>query len=413
MPENPVLENLDQPELLEEAYRKSPREFAAQLREAFRHRSDSETLRVWNARLYYRPPTQSPAFPLTLLIAVCLFAGLLTRLPVFLPIGEDWFYSRFVPLIVISSLIVYFLKTSASFGTTQKVLSAGLLFGLAYLLILPDDRYSASIIMALLHLPLVFLTLLALSFMGSKWKETEARLNFIRYLGEMGIYTALILLGGIVLIGMTLSLFRETNITTGLLYLDNVVIWGLVSSPLVATYVFDSVQNRQSRLASILSNVFSPLFLITVLMHLTATVHLGKSPFIDREFLITFNGLLVVIMALTIFSISGKKKTDNVQLIDYINLVLIAATLVINAIALSAILFRWSEYGMSINRLVVTGANILIFIHMALLLKQYFGYIRGANGVEQLEATIATYLPVYMLWALIVSVIFPLIFQFE
>jgi len=64
----------------------------------------------------------------------------------------------------------------------------------------------------------------------------------------------------------------------------------------------------KSKFASILSNVFSPLFLVTVLVYLAAATYQGKSPFTDRLSHINFNGLLVIILALTIFSISGKKK---------------------------------------------------------------------------------------------------------
>ena len=38
-------------------------------------------------------------------------------------------------------------------------------------------------------------------------------------------------------------------------------------------------------------------------------------------------------------------------------------TLIINGLALSAILFRVFEYGISPNKVVVSGVNILIFTH--------------------------------------------------
>ena len=124
-------------------------------------------------------------------------------------------------------------------------------------------------------------------------------------------------------------------------------------------------------------------------------------------------GLLLVILALTMFSVSGKKQRGGVVASDYIDIGLISATLLVNVVALSAILFRWAEYGTSLNRVVVTGANILVFVHLGLLLLQYLGHLRTGQGVANLESTIAKYLPIYTAWSLFVSLVLPLVFQFK
>ncbi len=413
MPKNILLENLSQPEALEEAYHSSPQEFEIQLREAIEKSNDSETLRVWNARLSYCPSTPPQNITIGLLVFFCLVAGVVAKMPSFLPIDSDWFYPRFIPIIVISAVISYFIKTTKSSRKVHRLVIAGVATSIVYLAILPDNDSSASITMALIHLPMFAMSLLAVSFMADEWNSVEFRLNFIRYLGEMGIYSVLILLGGMVLTGITLGLFSLIDLSIEQWYMDYIVVLGLISSPLVATYLFDSVQDRQSKFASILSNVFSPLFLITVLTYLAATLYQGKSPFSDRNFLITFNGLLVVILALTIFSISGKKRMNGVTASDYINVLLVSATLIVNIVALSAILFRWAEYGVTVNRVVVTGANILIFVHLMLLLRQYIAHIKHGKGLDALEVTIAKYLPVYTAWSLIVAVFLPLVFWFK
>jgi len=413
MTKNLLLENLDQPEILEQAYRNSPQKFEVQLKDAIEKNSDSEVLRVWSARLSYCAPTSQKSISISLLIVLCLIAGIVTKMPFLFPIDSGWYYPRFTPLIVIAAVIAYFIKTNPASRKIQKVVITGLVASIVYLVALPNSNDSASITMALIHLPLFSLTLLAISFMSDNWRDAESRLNFIRYLGEMGIYSVLILLGGMVLTGVTLGLFNVIGLSIEQWYMEYIVVLGLVSSPLVATYLFDSIQKRQSKFAAVLSNVFSPLFLITVLAYLVATVYQGKSPFTDREFLIIFNGLLIVILALTIFSISGKKRATGVTSSDYINVSLVSATLMVNIVALTAILFRWTEYGMTVNRIVVTGANILIFVHLILILRQYISHIKHGEGVENLESTIAMYLPVYALWSLIVSVFLPLVFQFK
>ncbi len=412
MPENRILDNLDNLEFLEESYRNTPDVFEAQLKDALAIKGDSETLKVWHVRLSYVPSIAGRKVSVLLLVLICLIAGFFVKLPSVFPIDEDWYHSRFVPFITISAIIVYFLTSSRNKNIAKLIVTA-IAICISILWAFPDNPKSDSITMALIHLPLFAFSLLAISFMADQWSSVESRIKFIRYVGEMGIYSALIILGGMVLTGLTLGLFNLIGLHIYKWYMEYIVVFGLVSSPVVATYLFDSVQNRQSKFAPILSNVFSPLFLITILAYLIATVYQGKSPFTDRDFLITFNGLLLVILALTIFSISGKKKAVGVEASDYINICLVAATLLVNLVALSAILFRWAEYGVTVNRIVVTGANILIFIHLALLLSRYIGYLRGGSRVSDLESIIARYLPIYTLWSLIVSVVFPVVFQFK
>lgn len=412
MSNNIILDNLDKPESLELAYRNSPDIFEADLKQAIAIKGDSETLRVWHARLNYLPTMGMKKVSVLLLVALCLIAGFLVKVPSIFLVDGDWYYPRFAPLITISGVIGYFLIAEDNKKITTWVVTA-IAVCISYLLILPSSSSSASITMALIHLPLFAFSLLAVSFMSGHWNSVESRINFIRYVGEMGIYTVLILLGGVVLTTLTLGLFSLIDLPIDKWYMKYVVVVGLVSSPIVATYLFDSVQNRQSKFAPVLSNVFSPLFLITILAYLIATVYQGKTPYTDRDFLITFNGLLLVILALTLFSIAGRKKSVGVYLSDYINICLVGATIIVNVVALSAILFRWTEYGLTLNRVVVTGANILIFVNLVLVLFRYVGHLRDGRGVPDLEVTIARYLPVYTLWSVIVAIIFPFLFQFE
>lgn len=413
MTKNTILENLQRPEALEEEFQHSPQAFETQLKEALEKNKNSETLKVWHARLSYSPPVATNKISLGWLVFICFTTCFFVKMPTLLPIDGAWFYQRFVPIIVVASVIAYFIKTTKYKGNVSKIVMFAAAASAVYLGILPTYENSASITMALVHLPLFFLSLAAASFMGDNWNSVHERLNFIRYLGEMGIYSILILLGGMVLSGITMGLFSLIGLSIEQWYMEYIVVLGLVSTPLVATYLYDSILNRQGKFATVLSNVFSPLFLITVIAYILATVYQGKSPFTDRDFLITFNGLLLIILAITIFSISGKKRTVETGVTDVINVLLVGTTLLVNVIALSAILFRWSEYGMSVNRVVVTGANILIFFHLTLILKEYIGHIMRGNALSRLEAAVTKYLPLYTVWSLIVAIFLPLMFSFQ
>ena len=84
----------------------------------------------------------------------------------------------------------------------------------------------------------------------------------------------------------------------------------------------------------------------------------------------------------------------------------------------SVILAVWHQrlfYGPqpSPNRLAVLGANLLVFCHLTGIVYHYARLIFGKNTFTPLERWIASYLPAYTLWSIIVAFAFPLAFGFK
>lgn len=413
MQTNEILRFLHDPATLESLYRSKPAEFPVWLAEAAETYPESETLRVWNARIAFgkKPPTDRTGGKLLFVVLVSMLAGVLAKLHLLIHADANWYLPRFVPLIVIGSLIGYFLNTQRQQARTVPI--AGLLACVALLWLLPETKGSASVTMSLIHMPLVLLSLLAATFMGGDWRSNQARLLFVRYLGEVLIYAAVILLGGMVLTFLTFALFSLIHVSMENWYMNYVVVSGLIAAPLVATYLYDVALGRESWLATIIANIFSPLVLVTVSAYLVAIVAQGKSPYTDRDFLISINGLLLVVLAITVYSVAGKAAMGRRPLLDAVNICLVAVTLLIDVFALSAILFRWAEYGMTPNRVSVTGANLLIFGHLLLILKDYINHARRQCPPERLLDTVAAYLPLYSGWSVLMAVGLPLAFGFE
>lgn len=374
----------------------------------------SETLKVWEARLSYAeqiaPRATSKSLRLTIFLSV--FAGSLIKLPAFLPINGNWYYSRFSPLVVLGALSIYFLSRPKA-PSAKYVFIIGFAVCLSALMSLPEAPKSASITMALIHMPLVLGSILALIYLGNEWKISESRLGFIRYVGETLILTVLVLCGGVVLVAMTFGLFSLIGVPLGDWYLNYVVVFGVAAAPIVATFLYDSVLGRESRLASIIANVFSPLFLITSAAYLAAIVHQGKTPYSDRDSLVIINGLLLLVWAMTVFSVSGKATSHSRRILDIVNISLISITLVINLAALSAILYRWATYGLTPNRVAVTGANILIFVHLTWILKSYVLHLRSMRSLDQLKDAVAQFLPMYSVWSAFVVFALPALFSYK
>lgn len=415
--------NLAEHDQLEKAYQSEPDEFKAQLGDALKSNPSSETLKAWHARLSYQVPEKIRKVSLIQLLMLCLVVGLLIKIHALPFINAGWFISRYAMAIVIGGLILYFLLASDNIHRVVVIAVALLLSCAIYVAFLPgpivtapasnSTAHSASVLMALIHFPMFALSLLGLSFMGENWRSTDYRLAYIGYLGEMLIFTLLILAGGVVLTLLTVVLFSNIDLDIENWYSENVVVIGLATAPIVGTYLYDSIRFRERTFAPLLSNVFAPLFLITIIAYLIATVMSGKSPFTDREYLIILNGLLLITLAITVFSISGKKEAELSQLSDFINVALLIATLGLNAAALAAILYRWADEGTTVNRVVVTGANIIVFLHLISLLWAYIVHARGSQNVNKLKHAVGRYLPVYGVWSFVVLFVLPLVFKYQ
>ena len=138
----------------------------------------------------------------------------------------------------------------------------------------------------------------------------------------------------------------------------------------------------------------------------------GKNPFVDRSFLIIVNGLLLLVVGISVFSLVERDRTSVVGLTDYMNLALVCVTLLIDVIALSAILFRLASFGFTPNRVAVLGANVVILGHLVWICLTYIGLVRGKVGFVAMERVVGAYLTVYVFWAAIVVFVLPLVFRF-
>jgi len=148
-------------------------------------------------------------------------------------------------------------------------------------------------------------------------------------------------------------------------------------------------------------------------VYLIAILYSGKDPYNDRDSLLLFNGLLIGVLALIFFSIAESSKTSKNHVEILILFLLSIVTIIVNGVALSAILYRISEWGFTPNRTAVLGSNLLILINLLLVTTKLFKVFRKKANLSEVGNTIAFYLPIYFIWTIIVTFIFPLIFNFK
>jgi len=347
------------------------------------------------------------------LIVACLITGFLIKLPQvvgFLP-QEFQFYQKDAGLILFLGLSTYVFLTNKHLVMKHLFISLAVFaVSAVYINLLPTVKESHSISLAYIHLPLLLWCLYGLIFIDFNTKDLNRRMDYLKYNGDIAILSAIILIAGAMLTAVTLGLFSAIDMNIETFYGDYVVVLGLVSAPIVATYIIKTYPAVTQKIAPIIANLFTPLVVITLVIFLISMVVTGKDPYNDRDFLLVFNLLLLGVMALIVFSVTettlSKPKRFNVWMLFGLSII----TLLVDLVALSAIVYRLGEYGFTPNRTAVLGSNLLIFGHLVLIMIDLFKVTFKGGQFDGVERTIARYLPVYTVWTIVVTFGFPFLF---
>jgi hypothetical protein len=225
--------------------------------------------------------------------------------------------------------------------------------------------------------------------------------------------TTLILIAGGILTVITIGLFKLIGFKIEQFYADYVIVFGLAALPIVATHITSTNSQLVSRVSPVIAKIFGPLVLITLVVYLSAILFSTKNPYNDRDFLMVFNFLLIGVMAIILFSLAESFKKNKNRTDIFILFALSIVTIIVNGIALSAILFRISTWGITPNRLAVLGGNVLMLTNLLMVTFKLFKNVSKKAGIDEVENSISIFLPVYIIWTMIVTFIFPLLFHFR
>jgi hypothetical protein len=225
--------------------------------------------------------------------------------------------------------------------------------------------------------------------------------------------TTIILIAGGLLTGITFGLFELIDIRIEEFYFQYIVISGVAASPIIGTYLVQTNPQLVNKVSPVIARVFTPLVLVTLVIYLLAVIYTGKDPYNDREFLLIFNLMLIGVMAIILFSIAEIPKNSDSKIGTLLLFGLSIVTVIINGIALSAIAFRISEWGITPNRIAVLGGNILILANLLIVTYRLFKTLKDRNEIENVEKSIASFLPVYIVWTILVTFVFPILFSFK
>ena len=410
-----LLSLLEQPAELEKRYRKNKGPFTKSFNELYPSIKGNPVADAWHERLNYEADGVqwgTKADWLFILIAGAI-AGTLAKLPDYIALQEDIFYARNLGFVVFPFLCAYFIRKNKLPLSALLFPIISVLVAAVYINLLPSQPERDTVILACLHLPLFLWGMLGLVYAGPSGKDLSKRLGYLQYNGETIIVGGILILAGGILSGITIGLFDLIGIDITEVYFKHIAVYGLAAAPLLATLITQTNPELVNKVPPIVAKIFSPLVLIMLSSYLIAIAFAGKDPYSDREFLLLFNLLLLGVMALIFFSVAESVGEQKVGLMTWVLTALSLITLLVNGIALSAIAFRISEWGITPNRLAVLGVNLLMLVHLVMVSRQLIRTVRGKSKLEEVGLTLVRYLPIYLVWTAIVTFGFPLFFGFN
>jgi hypothetical protein len=410
-----ILTRLHDPGQLEKLYRTNKVPFKREFTALYPELRGQPLADFWNERLNYDSDelTWGTGRELLFVLTAILVAGLIAKVPALFSISEAFFYPRNIGFILFPALSAYFAWKNKLPATKITFIAGATLASLLFINSLPDVEKSDTSLLSCIHLLLFLWSILGFAFTGEDINSGEKRLGYLKYNGDLVVITTLILIGGGIMTGITIGLFSLIGYNIEDFYFRNVVVFGLPAAPILGTYLTQTNPQLVGKVSPVIARLFSPLVLVMLVIYLAAMVYSGKDPYNDRDFLLIFNALLIGVMAIIFFSVAETARTTKHRAEILILFLLSIVTILVNGIALSAILFRISEWGITPNRAAVLGGNVLIMLNLLLVTAQLYRAASRKTESTGVGKAMASFLPFYCFWTVIVTFLFPLLFGFK
>ncbi|WP_034621450.1 permease prefix domain 1-containing protein [Cellulomonas sp. URHE0023] len=267
-------------------------------------------------------------------------------------------------------------------------------------------------LLAILHAPVVMWLVVGLAYVAGSWRSDGRRMDFVRFTGELAIYYTLLALGGGVLLGLTAGMLQIVGLDPGPGIAGWVMPFAVPGALVVAAWLVEAKQDVVENIAPVLTRIFTPLTIAMLLAVLVVLIASGGIVEVDRDLLIVMDAILVLVLALLVYSISARDPFAPPGLADWLQLVMVGAALAVDAVMLTAMLTRIAQFGTSPNKIAALGLNLLLLVHLGASAWRSARFLRGRGTFAQLERWQTRYLPVYGAWAAVVVLVFPPLFDF-
>ena len=325
---------------------------------------------------------------------------------------QGTFYARNASLLILPYLAGYFAwKRGLGFIRTLLLV---LPFAITALFanIYPFGARSNTAMLTALHLPIALWLVVGVSYAAGQWFRGSTRMDFVRFSGELFIYYVLLALGGAVFVAFTIMMFEAIGINAQPLVQNWLLPCGIAGAVLVGSWLVEAKQSVIENMAPVLTRVFTPFFTVLLLAFLATMAWTGNPIDVQRNVLIAFDLLLVLVVGLVLYAASARDLDAPPNLFDRLQLLLVISALLVDTLALAAIAARISEFGFTPNRVAALGENIILLVNLAWTAVVYARFLMGHVRLAALERWQTAYLPVYSAWAAFVVIAFPPLFSY-
>ena len=335
------------------------------------------------------------------------------RLAADFPEEEEGWLLRNGSLLVLPFVAAYFARRRQL--DARRCLLTAVPFALLALVVnvYPYDEDSATEAIVALHLPVALWFAVAYPYMGGTIRSHERRMDFVRFTGEWVIYYALIALGGGVLLGLTALIFEPIGAGLDERVIEWVLPSGVAGAVIVAAWLVESKQHVVENMAPVLTMLFTPLFaaMLTVAAAIYAVT--GVASEFDRELLVVFDALLVVVLGLVLYAMSAREASGPAGPMDRVQLLAVMSALALDVMVLGAMVARIGDLGLTPNRVAALGLNLVLLVNLARAAWLSVRFLRGRVAFHRLERWQTSYLPVFAVWAASVVAVLPPLFAFD
>ncbi|HTL57562.1 MAG TPA: permease prefix domain 1-containing protein [Candidatus Limnocylindrales bacterium] len=325
---------------------------------------------------------------------------------------DTGFYARNLSLFVLPLLTGYFVWKRRLGMSILRWLAVVFVVAGVFANIYPFTQRGSTEVLAALHLPIALWLVVGIAYAGGRWSQVEGRMDFIRFSGELFIYYVLIALGGGVFTAFMGMIFKAIGIDVEHFFQSWLLPCGAVGAVLVGSWLVEAKQSVIENMAPVLTRLFTPLFAAMLITFLGTVLWTGRGIDIERNVLIAFDLLLVVVIALLLYSASARDPRSRPGAFDVLQVALVLSALLADAVALWAIAARITDFGFSPNRVAALGENVILLVNLAWSAVLYLRFLRGRGSLTPLEKWQTDYLPVYAAWAAMVVILFPPVFRY-
>jgi hypothetical protein len=331
------------------------------------------------------------------------------------------FYFRNATLFVFPLLTIYFMWKRGWNAKSGLWLALPFAAGAVFANVFPwgtvvvdnAPKGSDTEVLTILHLPIALWMAVGFAYVRGRWFDDGGRMNFVRFSGELAIYYVLIALGGGVLTGFTIMMFKAIGMNAEWFVGGWLIPCGAAGAVIIGSWLVEAKQSVIENMAPVLTRLFTPLFTVLLLVFLATMAWTGSPINVKREVLIGFDLLLVLVVGLVLYAASARDPQAPPDVFDGLQLLLVVSALVVDGVALAAITARISEFGFTPNRVAALAENLILLVNLAWSAWLYARFLRRRGSFAVLERWQIAYLPVYSVWAALVVVVFPPVFGYR